>query len=178
MPEPGAAQITVHGTCVDLAGTGVLILGSPGAGKSDLALRLIDAPGCGFGPALLRARLVADDQVVLARDEGDVFATAPARLAGLLEVRGIGILELDIHRRSRVGLIVRLAETAAIERLPEAADTVEELLGLRLPSIRIDPRPASAASRVRAACQALAGPAFPARLTLSNEGLRLPATAD
>ena len=177
MAEP-AAQFTVHGTCVDVAGTGVLILGPPGAGKSDLALRLIDAPGCGLGSAPMRARLVADDQVVLAREEGDVFATAPARLAGLLEVRGIGILELDVSPSTRVGLVVRLAGTAAIERLPEAADAAEEFLGVRLPSIRIDPRPASAASRVRAACQSLAGPAFPARLTLSTEELRLPATAD
>lgn len=178
MPDVDATATLVHGTCLDFGGTGVLILGPPGSGKSDLALRLIDAPGRGLGGHLASARLVADDQVLLLRDGGGIVATAPAPLAGLIEVRGIGILTADFHRRSRIGLLVRLLPAADIERLPEPSDSVEELLGVGLPTIRIDPRLASAPARVRAGLQALSGPAFPARLTISTEQLRSPAPAD
>jgi serine kinase of HPr protein (carbohydrate metabolism regulator) len=178
MPDADATPTLVHGTCLDIGKTGVLILGPPGSGKSDLALRLIDAPGHGLGADLARARLVADDQVLLLRDGGGVVASAPAPLAGLIEVRGIGILRADYRPRSRLGLIVRLVPVADIERLPEPSDLREELLGTGLPSIRIDPRLASAPARLRAALQALSGPAFPARLTISTEELRSPVPAD
>src|SRR4029079_8768067 len=62
MPDPSAPQITLHASCVALKDDGILILGAPGTGKSDLALRLIDEPGYGAGDELIRGRLVADDQ--------------------------------------------------------------------------------------------------------------------
>jgi HPr Serine kinase C-terminal domain len=74
--------LMVHGTVVAIDGGGVLLRGPSGRGKSDLALRLIDAG----------ARLVADDQVLLQRSGMQVLARAPAVLAGLLEIRGVGIV--------------------------------------------------------------------------------------
>lgn len=118
----------VHGSCVARDGAGVLLLGPSGAGKSDLALRLIDR---GF-------MLVADDRVDIAGG----FAAAPAALAGLLEVRGLGIVRLPYLASARLALAVDLAGGAA--RLPEPA--VHAPTGLAL--IAMEAFGASAAARV------------------------------
>ena len=76
------SQIFLHGTCVSVGGEGVLILGEPGSGKSGLALRLIDEPGYGISGVLLRSELVADDQVIVTRDQDRLVASAPASLRG------------------------------------------------------------------------------------------------
>lgn len=117
----------VHGTCVSRDGAGVLLLGAPGAGKSDLALRLLAR---GF-------ELVADDQVLIE----DGAARAPAALAGLLEVRGLGILRLPYAATARVALAVELGEA---ERLPapERHDTLD------VPVVRVHAEAASAPERV------------------------------
>lgn len=135
----------VHASCCAWSGLAVLLRGTPGSGKSDLALRLVDA---GF-------RLVADDRVDLAAANGVVSASAPAPLAGLIEVRGLGILDLGEPVAAPVGLLADLAPAATIDRLPEPAS--EEVLGVRLPVIRLDPTAASAVARVRAALAVLAG---------------------
>lgn len=123
-----------------------MLLGPSGIGKSDLALRLIDA---GFV-------LVADDRVDLAAEGGAVIASGPDALAGLIEVRGIGIIRLpDSLARARVLLAVRLAPRETIERLPEAETTA--LAGLAVPSIAVDPEAASAVARIRLALDVLAG---------------------
>src|SRR5262249_39704193 len=89
-----AARVLVHATSVALgdaarpfggpAGAGVLIMGKSGAGKSDVALRMI----------ALGARLLSDDQTALFAHEGHIYAEAPAAVAGLLEVRGVGIVSV------------------------------------------------------------------------------------
>ncbi len=135
----------VHASCCAWSGLAVLLRGIPGSGKSDLALRLVDA---GF-------RLVADDRVDLAVERGGVTASAPAALAGLIEVRGLGILDLGSSGAARVGLLADLAPAATIERMPEPA--TEALLGIKLPVIRIDPTAPSAVARVRAALAVLQG---------------------
>jgi HPr kinase/phosphorylase len=95
----------VHGSCVARDGSAVLLLGPPGAGKSDLALRLI---GRGFV-------LVADDQVLI--DGRDV--RAPEALRGLLEVRGLGIFQaLPVARDASLALVVDLVAPADVARLP------------------------------------------------------------
>ena len=139
----------VHGTCLVIGGCGVLILGPSGSGKSDLALRLIDHPGRGTGAEAMTARLVADDQVVLTRRGDRLFAAPPAPLAGLIEVRGIGIVPADHASEAEVGLAVRLADADAIERLPEDNNSLL-LLGVALPEIAIDAAAASAPARIRA----------------------------
>lgn len=144
---PGARL--VHGTCVVVGGCGVFIHGPSGSGKSDLALRLIDQPGLGTGAAALTAWLVADDQVAITRCGDRLFAAAPPRLAGLLEVRGLGIVKVDHAPETEVRLAVRLADAESIERLPEK-DAQLVLLDIAVPEIAVDAAAASAPARVRA----------------------------
>ena len=100
-------RVRMHATCVARDGEGVLLLGPSGAGKSDLALRLL---GRGFA-------LVADDQV----DIIDGMARAPERLAGLLEVRGLGIVRLPYLSQAKLKVVITL--TDGCQRLPFLSDT-------------------------------------------------------
>ena len=77
MPDPSSQRTSLHASCVALGYDGVLILGMPGAGKSDLVLRLIDEPGFGIGDALIRAKLVSDDQTIIERR--GLYTMVPAR---------------------------------------------------------------------------------------------------
>ncbi|HLN24697.1 MAG TPA: serine/threonine protein kinase [Patescibacteria group bacterium] len=137
-------MIRVHGTCVDVAGTGVLLRGPSGAGKSDLALRLIDDG----------ARLVADDQVEITREGQGLRCRPPLSIAGLLEVRGVGIFRLD-HAAAGLGLVVDLVAPDCIERLPDP-QTVE-IFGAILPLLALNPWEVSATAKVRLAVQAATG---------------------
>lgn len=136
-------MIQVHGTCVELAGLAVLLRGSPGSGKSDLAVRLIDHG----------ARLVADDRVDLRLEGTAVLASAPTPLAGRIEVRGLGILALPSVAKARLALVIDLVEPDAVERLPKPGKC--ELLGQALPLIRLAPFETSAAAKVRLAARSL-----------------------
>lgn len=91
------------------ADAGVLILGESGRGKSDLALRLIERG----------AALVADDRVELFVQEDRLWARPPARLAGLIEIRGLGILRMPHAADAAIALAVRLVDTGIASRLPE-----------------------------------------------------------
>lgn len=119
----------VHGSCVSRDGEAVLVTGPPGSGKSDLVLRLLTR---GF-------LLVADDQV----DIQDGLASAPPTLAGLLEVRGLGIMRLPHVPTAHLSLVVHLTEESA-PRLPMPRLHPD----LRLPMIDLDARLASAPERV------------------------------
>ncbi|HUQ35247.1 MAG TPA: HPr kinase/phosphatase C-terminal domain-containing protein [Aestuariivirga sp.] len=143
------SQIFLHGTCVSVGGEGVLILGEPGSGKSGLALRLIDEPGYGISSVLLRSELVADDQVIVTRDQDRLVASAPASLRGKLEIRGLGIVTLATQPSVPLTLVVKLQEHSAIERLPDRATF--DILGLALPRVEIDAKMAAAPARLRAA---------------------------
>lgn len=138
----------IHGTCVAIGAAGVLLRGASGAGKSDLALRLIEAG----------ARLVADDRVRLARAGARLRASAPEALAGLIEVRGLGIVRLAPGRVApsvMLGLVVDLLAPALIERLPEPS--CAKLLGLSLPRLALDPFEPAAPLKLRFAAGAGAG---------------------
>lgn len=130
---------TIHGTIVDIEGAGVLLRGPSGAGKSDLALRLIDGG----------AVLVADDRIVLSETGGCVVAAAPETITGKLEVRGLGIVMLPFQVSSAVRLVVDLFDGVAVERLPNAVETV--LLGVALPVLNLAPFEASAPAKIRLA---------------------------
>lgn len=129
----------IHATVIDIDGDGVLLRGPPGCGKSDLALRLIDAG----------ARLVADDRTDLAISDGRVFASAPVELSGLIEVRGVGIVSMAALEKTPLVLAVDLVGAADVERIPEPAGV--DILGLSIPLLRLAPFEASAAAKVRAA---------------------------
>lgn len=130
-------RLLVHGTAVAIEGEAVLLRGPPAAGKSDLALRLIDGG----------ARLVADDQSELFRRDDRLWVRPPAALAGLIEVRGVGILRLPGLAEAPLALLVDLVAPAAVERLPEAA--VETVLGLAVRRLALAPFEASAAAKLR-----------------------------
>jgi serine kinase of HPr protein (carbohydrate metabolism regulator) len=132
----------VHGTCIEIDGLGVLLRAPSGGGKSDLALRLIDDG----------AHLVADDQVELTARAGRLVATAPLRISGRMEVRGLGIVEVPSVGTATVGLIVDLVEAGDVPRLPRRRD--QELAGITLPSLALAPFEASAAAKVRLAVRA------------------------
>ena len=136
----------MHATAVAIEGTAILLRGPSGAGKSDLALRLINEG----------ARLVADDQAELRRTEDQIVVSAPATIAGLIEVRGIGIVQVVPVAMAPLALLVDLVPSAEIERLPKAR--FEEILGLPVPLIALAPFEASAAAKLRFACRA-----FPVR---------------
>jgi serine kinase of HPr protein (carbohydrate metabolism regulator) len=132
---PRLSAETVHASTVAIGGRAVLISGPSGSGKSDLALRLLDR---GFA-------LVSDDQTIVRRDGDRLIAAAPPNIAGKLEVRGIGIVEMERLDNVPVALIVEL--TSDIQRLPD--DSRERLLlGVALPLVSIDATTASAPSKV------------------------------
>ncbi len=135
----------IHASCVAVDGAGILLRGPSGSGKSDLALRMIDEG----------ARLVADDQVVIAQTDGRIVASAPDRLAGLIEVRGLGVIRIDPLAQAPLILVADLMATDAIERMPEPDST--QLLGIDLPLFRLDPFPASASAKLRLAARVAAG---------------------
>lgn len=148
-------EALIHGTCLAVGDAGVLLVGKPGSGKSDLALRLIDGQGSGLSGAIRGARLVADDQVVVRRDGEALFASAPPALRGKLEVRGLGIVDVPSGDHVPLRLAVRLTPVAEIERLPDLARARMEMLGLAIPLVLIDPGTASAPARIRAALEHL-----------------------
>ncbi|HUZ72181.1 MAG TPA: HPr kinase/phosphatase C-terminal domain-containing protein [Stellaceae bacterium] len=138
-------MIRVHGTSVALDAGGVLLRGPSGSGKSDLALRLVDAG----------ARLVADDQTELHRIGDALDLRAPFALKGLIEVRGLGIVRVPAADRARLRLVVDLVGEDVIERMPEPRFVTLE--GLSFPLLALAPFAASAAAKLRLALRALAG---------------------
>jgi HPr kinase/phosphorylase len=141
----------IHGSCVAIDGHGVLLLGAPGSGKSDLVLRLIDHHGSGTSGRLRAIRLVADDQVVITRHGNILVASAPAALAGKFEVRGLGIVTVPALADAPLDLVIRLTPASEIERLPDLETSRFDILGETRPLILIDPEKPSAPARIRAA---------------------------
>lgn len=131
----------VHASCAALSGPNgydaVLFRGPPGAGKSDMLLRLIHA---GWA-------LVADDQVLVERG----IASAPTELAGVLEVRGLGLFRLPFLKSAPLRMVVRLG--VPMERLPQP----EQDGALDLPAISLDAGNISAVERVSIALDAACG---------------------
>jgi serine kinase of HPr protein (carbohydrate metabolism regulator) len=133
---PRVSAETLHASTVATEGRAVLITGPSGSGKSDLALRLLDR---GF-------MLVSDDQTVVKRHGDRLLASPPPTIAGKLEVRGIGIVDIDNLTDVPIALIVELT-SSDIHRLPD--DSRERpILGIGLPIVAIDAMTASAPSKV------------------------------
>jgi serine kinase of HPr protein (carbohydrate metabolism regulator) len=135
MSGPRLSAETVHASTVASDGRAVLITGPSGSGKSDLALRLLDR---GF-------TLVSDDQTIVRKDGDRLLAAPPPTIAGKLEIRGLGIVEVETASDVPVALIVEL--TSDIQRVPD--DSRERpILGVPIPFVTIDALTASAPAKV------------------------------
>lgn len=137
-------MVTIHGTCVLVGGIGVLLRGPSGGGKSDVAVRLIDDG----------ALLVADDQVQVRMEQGRLMATAPEPLAGLIEVRGVGILPVPTADAAEIRLVVDLVSAERVERLPEPETVI--LMDRTVPHLALSPFDASTPAKLRLAAAAVA----------------------
>lgn len=124
---------TAHASAVLVGARAVLIRGPSGSGKSRLAFELIEAARIG---SLAFARLVADDRVFLEAAAGRLLARPAETLAGLIEVRGVGLLRLPHEPSAVVGLVVDLAAPDA-QRLPEAPQRKAEISGVALPRLAV-----------------------------------------
>ena len=138
MTTASLSSETVHASSVSIAGRAVLIAGRSGKGKSDLALRLIDRG----------ARLVSDDYTLVRRDGGRLLASAPPTIAGKLELRGIGIVELPYDSDVAVALFVDLDTEP--RRLPDLEEK-RVLAGISIPLVGLSGLEPSAPLKVEAA---------------------------
>jgi len=129
---------------------GVLIEGASGSGKSDLALRAIDAGWV----------LVADDRTVLWISGGRLFGRAAPALAGLIEARGIGVVPCQARDFTSIDLVVRCLEPREIERMPEIQSC--ERLGVAIPLVALTAWEASAPAKLAIASSHLGLPIQPA----------------
>jgi serine kinase of HPr protein (carbohydrate metabolism regulator) len=130
-------EVVVHASCVAIGGRAVLIAGASGSGKSDLAYRLIDRG----------AVLVSDDYTALRAEAGRLLARPPERIAGRIELRGVGILTLPFASDMVVALVVDLE--LAPERLAEPAG--RSIGGVEIPSVGLSALEPSAPLKVEAA---------------------------
>lgn len=140
-------DMLLHASCVAHGAEAVLLLGPPGAGKSDLALRLIRE---GWA-------LVADDQVRIEAAAGALRATAPHALHGRIEVRGLGLFaDLPVATAPSVlCLVVHLGERAAVPRLPHPL--AWHLAGVNVPAVSLHAFDASTPAKVALALEAATG---------------------
>jgi serine kinase of HPr protein (carbohydrate metabolism regulator) len=129
---------TLHASCVAIAGRAVLIEGPSGAGKSDLALRLIDRG----------AVLVSDDYTLTQRIDKALLASAPTTIAGIMEVRGLGIQQMAHVDRVPVALMVVVGEP--VERMPEPGRG-RKIAGIDIPLVVLAALEASAPIKVEMA---------------------------
>ncbi len=135
---------SIHASCVAIGTAGILIRGPSGSGKSTLALRLVlDAPRC-----LPLARLVADDRVLLRRGGSALVARAPDLLAGLIEVRGLGLRRLPFQPEIVLTHVVDLGLDGP--RLPDEQTRHIVVDGIQLPRIT-SPTPEQATLMLAAA---------------------------
>ena len=135
----------IHASCVAIGNYGVLLIGPSGSGKSDLTLRLLDQG----------AKLVADDRTEIIAHRGRLFASPPANLAGLMEVRGIGIVKSSYVQEIEVKLIAQMVEHCDIERLPEIGH--QSLEGIDITEVEVYPFEASAPAKLRLALKIASG---------------------
>lgn len=142
------ARQLVHGTCVALGRHAALLRACSGSGKSDLALRFLALPA----EEELEPRLVADDQVLLeATGDGGLMASAPARLAGKIEARGLGILAVPYLAEAPLVLVVDLVAGDQVPRMPPEPLECTTIAGVTVPILQLAPFELSAALKLKLA---------------------------
>lgn len=142
MPD---GAVNIHASCVVIGRKGILLLGDSGAGKSEIALCLIDQG----------AVLVADDRTLLSVKNGVLRAAAPASIRGLIEIRGLGIVALPARASAAIALVVRLGREG--KRLPDRRDWTPPAPlrpDILPPQIALDGRHAATPAKIRAALAA------------------------
>ena len=144
-----SAEVNIHASCVAIGAAGVLLLGKSGAGKSDVALRLIDSG----------AKLVADDRVLLSVRHGALIARAPETIRGFLEIRGLGIIALPAAAAARIRLAVALGREGT--RLPAPRFYAPPLaLTEKIPLLLLDGHRDATPAKIRAALKAFSRDLF------------------
>ncbi len=134
MPNVRPSTPSIHASCVRVGEHGVLIRGPSGAGKSLLALRLMLDP-----PRILpHAEFVADDRVLLEAAQGTLTARAPDALAGIIEVRHLGLRRVPHLFSVKVNIVVDLSAAVA-SRLPALEETSVTLDGITVSRIAVPP---------------------------------------
>lgn len=142
------ARELVHGTCVALGNRAALLRGGSGAGKSDLALRFMALPREGE----LQPLLVADDQVwVETRSDGSLMASVPQAIAGKIEIRGLGILEVPFVAEAPLVLVCDLVGGKDVPRMPPEPWERTVIMGVAVPVVKLDPFEVSAPLKLKLA---------------------------
>lgn len=140
LEEELADETTLHGVCLEVFGVGILLKGKSSIGKSETALELINRGH----------RLIADDAVIIKRVEGGLKATCPELTQHLMEIRGIGILDIkhlfgvgSIRLEQFIELVIELEEWDEDKEYDRIGvdDEYMEILGMRVPMVTIPVRP-------------------------------------
>ena len=128
------SRVLAHGTAIKVGGTGLLFVGPSGSGKSSLALQtLFSARLAGYFAAL-----VSDDQVFLEAVNGDVRATAPASISGMIELRGSGIGQVKSVPEAMLHHVIQLVEVHPGNRIPQENQYWHADGGIAMPLISLD----------------------------------------
>jgi HPr kinase/phosphorylase len=141
---------TTHASAILLGECGVLVRGPSGSGKSSLAYTLLAEDRTG-------ARLVADDRVILIAANGRLLADVPTALAGMIELRGIGILGWPHLAPVLVRLVVDLEPPESCPRLPEEDESRTTVNGIALPRLCLPVGGNDGPARIRAAIRHILG---------------------
>jgi HPr kinase/phosphorylase len=137
----------IHGTCVAFGPYAAILRGASGTGKSDLAFRFLALPA----EAMDAPMLVADDQVFVEARSDSLLASAPPTIAGKLEVRGLGIIELPYVRHAELVLAVDLVAPQDVPRMPPEPWEQTMIAGNSVPCIALAPFEASAPLKLKLA---------------------------
>ena len=122
MKIPFNGSLVMHASCVDVNGSGVLIVGRSGSGKSSLAINLL----------ALGSKLVADDQCELVRKNNSFRISKPASLPKSIEIRGVGLVSVPMVKETSLDWVVNMDEVEK-ERMPTPQFT--EIGGFRVPTV-------------------------------------------
>jgi len=155
MSAAASERRLLHASCVALGARAVLLRGAPGTGKSDLALRLIAQGGV----------LIADDYVEIERRGDGLWASSPAKIAGLLEIRGVGLVAVAHRPEAPLALIIDLVPPDAVPRMPEPAS--EPILGHAVPRFALAAFESSTPAKIGMILQALETSGFRTDMTPS-----------